>query len=158
MATHRADEDEEHRLDRELTELLNEIRVAMPGVQLLFAFLLAVPFQQRFAQATTFQKDVYFVTLLSAAAAAAFFVAPVAYHRLTFRHRNRPTLVQTGSLSALIGLVALAISMTCAILLVTDVIFGTSTVVATAIAVGLLFAVLWFGIGAYRRITGRRDW
>src|SRR4051795_10440555 len=85
-------ESEQQRLNRELDQLLGELRVAMPGVQVLFAFLLAVPFQQRFAQATDFQRDVYFVTLLAAAAASALFVAPTAYHRLMFRERDKPRL------------------------------------------------------------------
>src|SRR4026209_2305900 len=83
-AEHRADrtEEEQERLNRQLTELLNELRVAMPGVQVLFAFLLAVPFQQRFEMVNAFQRDVYLVTLLAAATATAFLVAPSAYHRI----------------------------------------------------------------------------
>ncbi len=90
-------ETEQERLNRKLDQLLGELRVAMPGVQVLFAFLLAVPFQQRFAQVTEFQKDVYFVTLLAAAAASALFVAPTAYHRLMFRERDKPKLVTISS-------------------------------------------------------------
>ena len=93
----------------------------MPGVQVLFAFLLAVPFQQRFAQVTEFQRDVYFGTLLAAAAASALFVAPTAYHRLMFRERDKPQLVSISSKLALAGLACLAIAMNGAVLLVTDV-------------------------------------
>ena len=91
------EETESERLNRERDQLLGELRVAMPGVQVLFAFLLAVPFQQRFAQATDFQRDVYFVTLLASAAASSLFVAPTAYHRLMCRERDKPKLVAISS-------------------------------------------------------------
>jgi membrane-bound acyltransferase YfiQ involved in biofilm formation len=87
------DETDAERLDRQLDQLLQELRVAMPGVQVLFAFLLAVPFQQRFTAVTDFQRDVYFVTLLAAAAASAFFIAPTAFHRVRFQDRDKPFLV-----------------------------------------------------------------
>ena len=74
--------EEQERLNRRLIELLNEIRVAMPGVQVLFGFLLAVPFQQRFAEVTAFQRDVYFFTLVASALATALFIAPTAFHRI----------------------------------------------------------------------------
>ena len=90
------EETQAERLNRELDQLLGELRVAMPGVQVLFAFLLAVPFQQRFAQVTDFQRDVYFVTLLASAAASALFVAPTAYHRL---HVSRARQAQARSRS-----------------------------------------------------------
>ena len=116
-------ETDDERLDRELDQLLQELRVAMPGVQVLFAFLLAVPFQQRFAQVSEFQRTVYFVTLLASAAASALFIAPTAYHRLMFRGRDKPRLVALSSRLALAGLVALAVAMNGVILLVTDVLF-----------------------------------
>src|SRR4051812_37621482 len=93
----RADEDEGERLDRELIELLNELRVVMPGVQLLFGFLLTVPFQQRFSQVDDVQRIVYFVTLLLTAASAAFLMAPSAFHRLTFREGQKPYLIALGT-------------------------------------------------------------
>src|SRR3954470_16982808 len=95
-------EEEQERLNRQMMELLNEVRVAMPGVQVLFGFLLAVPFQQRFGQTTSFQRDVYLVTLVTAALATAFLVAPVAYHRLMFRRRDKPALIDTGNTSLII--------------------------------------------------------
>src|SRR5436190_6251802 len=94
--------EEQERLNRQMIELLNEVRVAMPGVQVLFGFLLAVPFQQRFATVTAFQRGVYFVTLLCAAAATAFLVMPVAYHRLMFRRRDRPAIIAGGNASLLV--------------------------------------------------------
>jgi hypothetical protein len=150
-------ETEQERLNRELDTLLGELRVAMPGVQVLFAFLLAVPFQQRFAQVTEFQRDVYFGTLLAAAAASALFVAPTAYHRLMFRHRDKPRLVSISSKLAVAGLVCLAIAMNGAVLLVTDVLFGATTVAVTVAGTSVLFVGLWFVLGLVRRLGQERS-
>jgi cation transport ATPase len=144
-------EEEQERLNRQMTELLNELRVAMPGVQVLFAFLLAVPFQQRFATVNAFQRDVYLVTLLSAAVATAFLIAPSAYHRIAFQQREKARIIQMGTRQFVCGLVALAVAMTGAVLLVTDVLFGTTTVIIVVVCVASLFAWLWFGIGLWRR-------
>ena len=158
---HTSDADEEEseseRLNRELDQLLGELRVAMPGVQVLFAFLLAVPFQQRFGQATDFQRDVYFVTLLASAAASALFVAPTAYHRLMFRERDKPKLVSISSKLALGGLACLALAMNGAVLLVTDVLFSRTTAVVTVIATGTLFVALWFVLGLTRKFGKSRS-
>jgi hypothetical protein len=151
------EETEQERLNRELDTLLGELRVAMPGVQVLFAFLLAVPFQQRFAQVTDFQRDVYFATLLAAAAASALFVAPTAYHRLMFRERDKPRLVAISSKLALGGLACLAIAMNGAVLLVTDVLFDTTTVAVTVAVTATLFLGLWFGLGLVRRMGKERS-
>lgn len=150
-------ESEEERLNRELDQLLNELRVAMPGVQILFAFLLAVPFQQRFAHVSEFQEQVYFVTLLAAAATSAFFIAPVAYHRLVFRERDKPHLIKLSSRFALAGLIALAVAMNGAVLLVTDLLFQATTVAVTIVMTAMLFSVLWFGIGLRRHLGNQRS-
>jgi cation transport ATPase len=146
----RSDEEQE-RLNRQLTELLNELRVAMPGVQVLFAFLLAVPFQQRFATVSAFQRDVYLVTLLAATVATAFLIAPSAYHRIAFQQHEKERIIQMGTRQAVCGLVALAVAMTCAVLLVTDVLFETTTVVIVVACVASLLGWLWFGIGLWRK-------
>ena len=151
------EETEAERLNRNLDQLLGELRVAMPGVQVLFAFLLAVPFQQRFAQATEFQRDVYFVTLLASAAASALFVAPTAYHRLMFREGDKPRLVSISSKLALGGLACLAIAMNGAVLLVTDVLFSRTTAVVTVVATGTLFVGLWFVLGLFRKLGTERS-
>ena len=140
------------RIDRELIELLNELRVALPGVQFLFAFLLIVPFQQKVDQLTDFQRDVYFVALLAAATATAFLIAPSAYHRIAFQTHDKPQIIRVGTLQFLCGLVALAVAMNCAILLVTDVLFHATTVVITLAITVSLFAWLWFGVGLWRRL------
>src|SRR5213592_2315419 len=126
------DESDKERLDRNLNELLNELRVALPGVQVLFAFLLAVPFQQRFAQATSFERHMYLVTLLASAAATGFLIAPTGYHRLLFQRGDRPRIIRHGTRLFIAGLVCLAVAMTGAVYLVTEVVFST----ATAIPIG----------------------
>src|SRR5919205_3652577 len=98
-------EDEQERMNRQMMELLNELRVAMPGVQILFGFLLTVPFQQRFQRVTEFQETVYFVTLIAAAVATAFLIAPSAYHRLLLEHHDKPNIIHIGTGQLLIGLV-----------------------------------------------------
>src|SRR4051794_39707081 len=89
-----SDENRSQRINRELMELLNELRVGLPGVQFLFAFLLVVPFQQRGGQTTEFQKDVYFVTLVAAAVATALLIAPAAQHRVLFRQHDKERLLR----------------------------------------------------------------
>jgi len=151
------DETEEERLDRNLGELLQELRIALPGVQVLFAFLLAVPFQQGFAKISEFEKDVYFATLLLTAASAALLIAPTAYHRITFRYQQKHRLVFIANRCALAGLAALALAMICAVMLVTDVLFGTvTTVVVVAFGVGM-FGTLWLVLPLRRRLKYRGE-
>jgi len=150
-------EDEQEQLNRQLGELLQELRVAMPGVQILFGFLLAVPFNQRFGEVNDFQRDVYLVTLLCTAAAAAFFIAPTPYHRMMFRHRDKPHLIRMSSRMALVGLVFLALAMSSAVLLVTDFLFSAATAIAVTACTFVLFAWLWFGLATSRRLRGERS-
>src|SRR3954470_9132364 len=123
-------ETEKERLDRNLNELLGELRVALPGVQVLFAFLLAVPFQQRFAQASQFERDVYLVTLLASAAATGFLIAPTAYHRILFQRGDRPRVIREGTKFLLAGLVCLAVATTGAVFLAAHFLFGSATAIA----------------------------
>jgi hypothetical protein len=152
------DETEEERLDRNLGELLQELRVALPGVQVLFAFLLAVPFQQNFTKISEFDKTMYFVTLLLTALSAALLIAPSAYHRLTFRYQQKHRLVFVSNRLAIAGLGVLALAMTCAILLVTNVLWGTAatTVVTTALVLAM-FGVLWVALPMRRRLRYRDE-
>ena len=145
--------DEQERLNRQMMELLNELRVAMPGVQILFGFLLTVPFQQRFSQVNDFQQGVYFVTLVTAAAAAALLIAPSAYHRVMFEQQDKPNIIHLGTAQLLVGLAALAIAMNGAVLLVTDVLFSAGTVTVTVVLLSTLYFTLWFGFGLVRRIS-----
>jgi putative flippase GtrA len=148
----------EERLDRNLSELLQELRVALPGVQVLFAFLLAVPFAQGFTDITSFQKDVFFATLLLTAISAALLIAPSAYHRLTFRYQEKERLVLLANRFAIAGLGALALAMTCAVILITDVLYGPAATAITGVAALLMFLVLWYVLPLRRRFRlGRRD-
>jgi hypothetical protein len=154
----RADEDAAERLDRELIELLNELRVVMPGVQVLFGFLLTVPFQQRFETTDDFQRTVYFVTLLLTAASAAFLMGPSAFHRLTFREGQKPYLITLGTRQTIAGMALLALAMNGVILLLTDVLFHALTVGITVACTFSLFAWLWFGLALRRKASGRKEW
>jgi membrane-bound acyltransferase YfiQ involved in biofilm formation len=144
-------EEEQERLNRQLEELLQELRVAMPGVQVLFGFLLTVPFQQRFQEVTDFQQDVYLGTLIAAAVATACFIAPSAYHRVTFQQGDKPNIIRLGSVQMLAGLLALALAMNGAVLLVCDVLFHATVVALVVAPLAALYLTLWFGIGLYRR-------
>jgi hypothetical protein len=138
-------ESKEERLDRELIEFLNELRVALPGVQVLFAFLLIVPFSQGYANMTDLQKDVYFVTFLCTAAATAFLIAPSAQHRLRWREHDKEHLLLIGNRQAIAGTALLALAMSGTVFLVTDVLFEvTSAAVVTGLTAALL-TWLWFG-------------
>jgi hypothetical protein len=148
----RSDETEKERLDRNLEQLLGELRVALPGVQVLFAFLLVVPFNQRFADITSFQQTVYFVTLLCATAATACLIAPTAHHRLEFREQDKERIVFGGNKLAIAGLTLLATAMTGAITLVTDFLYSSTTTTVAAALVALLFAILWYAIPLRRRL------
>jgi hypothetical protein len=140
------EETEEQRLDRNLGELLQELRIALPGVQVLFAFLLAVPFQGNFAQTTSFQRNTYFVVLALTTVSSALLIAPTALHRVTFRMQQKREVVRLGNRMALIGLAALGLAMTGAIILVTDFLYSpTTTVIAGSFAL-LLIIALWLVI------------
>jgi hypothetical protein len=151
----RSNETEKERLDRNLEQLLGELRVALPGVQVLFAFLLVVPFNQRFADITSFQQTVYFVTLLCATAATACLIAPTAHHRLEFREQDKERIVFGGNKLAIAGLTLLATAMTGAITLVTDFLYSSTTTTVAAALVALLFAILWYAIPLRRRLQDR---
>src|SRR6478609_3085 len=145
------DETEGERLDRNLGELLQELRVALPGVQVLFAFLLAVPFQKGFEEVTEFQKIVYFATLILTAISATMLISPSAYHRITFRYQQKRRLVYYANRFAIVGLVFLALAMTGAILLITDVLFSTAAAAVTAAIALCVFGFFWFALPLKRR-------
>ena len=137
------DETEAERLDRNLGELLGELRVALPGVQVLFAFLLVVPFNARFTELGPGQERLYLLTLLSAGLASAMLIAPTAHHRLTFRLQDKDYLVLAANRLAIAGLTFLALAMTGAIALVTDVVFGGAVTAISVAVIGVAFVVLW---------------
>lgn len=147
------DESEEERLDRNLNEMLQELRVALPGVQVLFAFLLAVPFAQGWEKITGFQKGAYFGTLICTAISAVMLISPTAYHRLTFRYQQKRRLVFYSNRFSIIGLVFLALAMIGAIMLITDFLFGMTATVITTAATVLVFAFFWFALPLRRRLS-----
>jgi hypothetical protein len=138
-----ADETDKERVDRELIELLTELRVALPGVQVLFAFLLAVPFQQAFRDATEFQRGVYFTTLSLSLLATALLIAPSAVHRLNFRQGDKRQIVMISNRLTIAGIGVLALAMSGVMLLIADVMFSRTAAVVVAVAAALVFAALW---------------
>jgi hypothetical protein len=147
------EESEDARLDRNLGELLQELRVALPGVQVLFAFLLAVPFQQNFTKISAFEKGVYFATLLCTALSAVLLIAPSSYHRITFRLQQKHELVFLANRFTIAGLSFLALAMTGAIVLITDVLFGGIATVVTGVAAASTFIALWYVLPLRRRFS-----
>jgi uncharacterized membrane protein YhaH (DUF805 family) len=148
-----AEESHDERVNRELIELLNELRVALPGVQVLFAFLLAVPFTDRFGRVTDLQQDAYMTALLCTVAGSAFLIAPTAFHRIRFRDRDKESLLVISNRLAIIGTVLLAVAMTSSVFLVTDLLFkGTTTAIITGLVAGL-FALVWFALPLFRKAT-----
>ena len=145
-------EDKSERLDRELVELLNELRVVLPGVQVLFAFLLTVPFSQRFTTLTTTNRAVYFAALFLAAGASALLMAPSVYARLIWRRHQKERLLAISNPLAIAGSALLAAGIGCAIYLVADLLYKSLVAaVATAVIVALM-AVTWFGLPLLDRI------
>lgn len=139
---------------RQLVELLQELRVALPGVQVLFAFLLTVPFTQGWARVTAFQQDLYFASLLCSAAATAFLIAPSAIHRLDFQQGDKPRIVQVSNTLTIIGLSFLALAIVGVVWLITDVLYGGSIVVTFTAATAVVFIALWYAIPIVMRVTG----
>jgi hypothetical protein len=148
-----AEESKKERLNRELMELLQELRVVIPGVQVLLAFLLTAPFQQRFAQLPGSMRNAFFASIACATLATAFLIAPSAHHRLRWRAGEKERLVRLGNQMAIVGTVFLAAAIVLALYVITDVLFTTDLAIWTAIASLLLFGVLWYVVP----MVGRND-
>lgn len=145
-------ESNEERLDRELIELLNELRVVLPGVQVLFAFLLTVPFTNQFRRITHEQELVFFGTFLLATVATVLLISPSAYHRLRWRQRDKEQMLQTANRLAIAGMAFLAAALTGAVFLLTDLLFAsTAAVVLVTAAVAALLLWFWYGLALLRR-------
>lgn len=144
-------ETEMERLDRNFMELLGELRVALPGVQVLFAFLLVVPFNQGYTRMSAFDKRIYFGTLLCTALAAILLIAPTVHHRLEFHRGDKAHLVRSAHRLAIFGLAVLAIAMSGAILLVSNLVFGTTAAIIATSGILSTFAWLWYGMPLRRR-------
>lgn len=150
-----SDESKGERLDRELGELLQELRVALPGVQVLFAFLLTVPFSQGFAKLTTVQRDLYFAILLATALASIFFIAPTAYHRLRWRDYDKERLLVTSTRLSIVGIAVLALAVAGAVYLIGDLLFGMGVAAVAAGAIGAALVWFWFGLPLSRKAQDR---
>ena len=144
-------EDKKSRLDRELGELLQELRVAIPGVQFLFAFLLTVPFSQGWKSVSDGQRNVYFIAFLCATAATLFLIAPTVIHRIEFRQRDKEAIVKVSNVLAIVGLVFLSIAIVSVVYLITDFIFGSPAAPLVAGIAGVLFTGLWYVFPLIRR-------
>jgi O-antigen/teichoic acid export membrane protein len=151
------EETELERLDRNTVELLNELRVAATGVQVMLAFLLVVPFNARWSRVTAFDRVDYFVTLLCVSAAAVLLIAPSMQHRLLFQRGEKPYLVQMGNRSAIAGGAFLAVGITGALILLSDVLFGAVSAAIVGGVSAVVVSTLWFWIPLRRRLrsTGR---
>ena len=150
-------EPESARLARNMGELLQELRVAQAGVQILFAFLLSVAFTARFGTATSFQRVTAIVTVLLTTASAALMMAPVAWHRLYFQQGRRPDVIRWGNRFALTGLLLLGAGMSGAVLLVADALVGRLPAILMAAAAAVLFGTTWIAMPMARRARTRRS-
>jgi hypothetical protein len=144
-------ETEKERLDRNLNEMLGGLRVIMPGVQVLFAFLLVVPFNQRFTSITEFERAVYFITLIATGIATALLIAPGAIHRVEFRADDKEWIVFTGNRLMVVGFGVLGVAVTSAVLFVTHFAYDDGLSVAATVLVGALVFGLWYVLPFSRR-------
>ena len=147
-----ADPKSKEDLDRELIELLNELRVTLPGVQVLFAFLLIAPFSQQFDRINDLQKYAYLVALTFTALGSAFLIAPTPYHRIRFRDQDKEAMLRLANRLAIAGTLCVAIAMSCALFFVTDVLFSSPVpVVLTALVAGVI-VTFWYALPLSRKL------
>lgn len=148
-------ESPKERVDRELVELLNELRVVLSGTTVLFAFLLTLPFSQVFADLTTLQEGVYFGTFLAAATTAALLMAPTSYHRLKFREGDKERMLFTANKLAIAGIATLTLTIGGSVFLVSDLLYGSRIAAMVAALVTLFVTFWWFVLPLTRKIDGR---
>ena len=139
-----AKEDHAERVSRELIELLTELRVALPGVQVLFAFLLAVPFAQGFTSTTEFQRALFFTVLCFTAISSALLIAPSAWHRLRFRQRDKERILRASNKMSIVGIGFLAAAMTGAVMLLADFIYSSTLTIISGVIAALVFGLFWY--------------
>jgi predicted membrane channel-forming protein YqfA (hemolysin III family) len=152
------EESKQEQLNRELIELLNELRVILPGVQVLFAFLLTVPFSNQFSRITESQRQVFFVVFLLTATATGLLIAPSAYHRMRWRQHDKEQMLRTSNRLAISGMAFLAAALTGAVYLVTDLIFESTAAISLVTAAAVLFYFwFWYGLPFMRRIQDPDD-
>lgn len=148
-------ETEKERLDRNLQELLGGLRVALPGIQVLFAFLLILPFQRGFDEVTRFQERVYFIALLATALSSVLLIAGPVRHRILFRREAKSYVVFSASRLAIAGLTLLGVAILAVLLLVSDFLFGALTAAIVTGAVGASIVWTWFVSPLLRRRATR---
>ena len=153
----RTGEDKHERTARELIELLNELRVILPGVQVLFAFLLTVPFTQRFPQLNSLQTGVFFATLLCTAVATALLIAPSSHHRILWREGFREQRLELGNVLTIAGLIFLVPAMVGVIFVISDLLFGLTAAIIVTALLALFFALLWFVLPLRYRGGGKGE-
>jgi hypothetical protein len=144
-------EGKKERVDRELIELLNELRVALPGVQVLFAFMLVVPFSQGFTSLTSLERWIYFAAFIAAAIGAVLLIAPSSYHRLRFRAGDKEQMLFTSNRLLLSGLAFVALSIALSVGLISEFVFGTGVALAAGLGIGVCLAWFWYGLPLSRR-------
>ena len=144
-------EDPKERINRELIELLNELRVALPGVQVLFAFLLVLPFQQGFAEISDADRGVYITALIASALAAALLIAPSMYHRLNFRRQVKEQMIFDSNKLLVAGMVLTAVGVACSIFLVVDVVYGESSAIVATAGIAVVYVLVWLALPLVRR-------
>lgn len=149
-------ESPKERVDRELIELLNGLRVILPGVQVLLAFLLTVPFSSGFPEATGSERGVYFVTVLLTVASVGALTMPAAYHRVRFREGDKERMLQLSNLFAIVGLALLALAMASVVYLVTDVLFGTALATLVGVIALTVLVGAWFAVPLWQKASDRR--
>jgi len=149
-------ESAEERRNRELIELLNELRVALPGVQVLFAFLLAVPFASGFPKLGSLDRDIFFVAFISTALSTVALIAPSSYHRLRWRQYDKERMLVFSNWLTIVGLALLAIAISCTTFVITDFLFHRAWAAAFTAIVVMAFLVLWYGVPLAAALTDRR--
>jgi hypothetical protein len=149
-------EGQRERVNRELVELLQELRVALPGVQVLFAFLLTVPFSQGFVKTTSFQRDLFFATLAATAISTTLLIAPSAWHRIHFRQKDKENILIASNKLSIAGLAFLAIAMIGAVMRIANFAFSVTLTVISGIAAAGLLALFWAAIPVIRQPGGPR--
>jgi hypothetical protein len=154
LRTAQDSEDLKERLEREYSELFEEIRVLIPGAEVLFGFLLAIRFTEQFAELSSVQRDVYYVTLLSTAVALVLLLAPAVHHRLRFREGDKEYLLRKANREAIAGSTAIAVAFSGALFVVTDLIFGTVAAGSVTAAFVAFTAWRWWAVALFRSLKG----
>ena len=151
------DETPLEQLDRNIIELLNELRVAGTGIQVLLAFLLVAPFDSRFTRLSTFERDDYFVTLVCIALAAVLLIAPSIHHRILFRQHQKPYLIRVGNQAMIVAMAFLAVGLTGILVLISDLMFGGVAAGVAGLATALVIGGLWFAVPFNRRRSEKSE-